>query len=326
MTTYRLFEGIDGPGSQIGDTGVNLTLGVEFYVTSSGCTLTEIRFWASGTVTGSDHACRLYRVDNALGGTLLSGSSKAFASPLVSGWNTVTLDTPAALTANQRYRAAVHFTTDNGYTASAHYWDSGSGSAGITSGPLAAPNSTDATGNQQGSFNAAGDAYPGSTFNAGNYWVDVTIDDGAAGGTTGALAGVTPAPSGALTGTHTATGVLAGVTPAPVGALAGTVTAAGALAGATPAPVGALVADTASTTGVLAGVTPSPSGALVAALADLGVLAASAAAPAGALIGTVTAAGVLAAATAAPGGSLTDLARVGSMRAASRAVATMRKG
>lgn len=176
MATYRLFSGVSGPGAQTSDTS-DLTLAVEFYVTQSGCTLTQIHVWASGTVTASDHASRLYQVTGANAGSLVSGSSQALPSPLVSGWNTVTLTTPIALTANQRYRAGVYFTTDNGYTSTANYWSSGSGSAGLTNGPLTAPNSTSATDTAQGSYQTF-DGYPMNTFNATNYWVDVTIDDG----------------------------------------------------------------------------------------------------------------------------------------------------
>lgn len=187
MATYRLFSGIDGPGTQTSDTE-QYTMGVEFYVTQSGCTLTQIHFWASATVTGSNHAARLYQVGNT---TPVTGSLKALPTPLVAGWNTVTLDAPIALTANTRYRACVFFTTDNGYTATSLYWSTGSGSSGITSGPLAAPNSTNATNALQCSF-AVADIFPASAFNATNYWLDVTIDDGVpAGPSVGAGADVT---------------------------------------------------------------------------------------------------------------------------------------
>lgn len=173
MATFRLFSGVSGPGSQTADTE-QYCMGVEFYVTQSGCTLTQIHFWASATVTGSDHAARLYQVGN---GTPITGSLKALPTPLVAGWNTVTLDTPIALTANQRYRACVFFTTDNGYTATGAYWSTGAGTSGITSGPLTAPNSTNATGGLQCSYSVA-DIAPANAFNATNYWLDLTIDDG----------------------------------------------------------------------------------------------------------------------------------------------------
>lgn len=152
----------------------------EFYVTDTAW-ITEIHFWASATVTGSNHQSRLYEVIDGSNGTLIPGASEAFPSPLQAGWNTVVLDPPIELEVNQRYRAGAYFTTDNGYTATGAYWSgSGPGASGITNGILVAPQAGSATGGSQGSFTGS-DAFPNGQFNSGNYWIDVTVTDVAPG-------------------------------------------------------------------------------------------------------------------------------------------------
>jgi len=251
MATYRLWPATDGPGAQVSDSE-NYTLAVEFYVTDPGCSLTQIHFWASGTVTSSNHACRLYSVTDPTTGTLESGSSKAFASPLQAGWNTVTLDAPIALTEDQRYRAAVYFTTDNGYTATGTYWaGAGGGASGITNGPLTAPNEAGATGNDQCSFAVGSDAFPTGSFGAGNYWVDVTIDDGAGGEVTGTIAASLGALTAAVTGTRSTPGTIAANLGGLSATVAGTRSATSAIA-ATLGALSATVAGTRTTAGSIA--------------------------------------------------------------------------
>jgi len=151
----------------------------------------------------------------------------------------------------------------------------------------------------------------------------------------GVLAGITPAPSGALTASLTDGAALAGTTPAPTGALTATLTDVAALAGTTPAPAGALAASM-TVTGALAGTTPAPAGTLFATPPNGGVLAGTTPAPSGALAAALRIAAALAGTTPAPFGSLTDLATTAVMRAVSRTgpvmrpaqrqLATMRRG
>lgn len=127
----------------------------------------------------------------------------------------------------------------------------------------------------------------GRHLTAGSTSVDTT--DGPAfdpGGTSGALAGTTAAPSGALTGQHIAAGALAASTGAPTGTLAATLAATGALAAATPAPTGALTGAL-TIVGALDAGTAAPSGTLAGGVPAVGALAGVTAAPSGALAGTV---------------------------------------
>lgn len=98
----------------------------------------------------------------------------------------------------------------------------------------------------------------------------------------GALAGTTPAPSGALTGSVIDAAALAGTTPAPSGSLAAALSVAAALAGSTSPPSGSLAASLADV-GTLAGVTPRPAGALAAAVRVAAALAGLTRAPSGTL-------------------------------------------
>jgi hypothetical protein len=175
VTEYRLYGATSGPGSQVPGAD-DYTLGMEFYVTSAAW-LTKIHFWSSTVQTGSDHASRLYSVVNGSTGTLIPAGTQPFPSPLQVGWNTIVLEDPIELTPNQRYRIATYFTTDDGYTATALYWSTGPGSAGLTSGVLKAPQASDVTGGSQGSFNSPSDSFPVSQYNSTNYWLDVTVSD-----------------------------------------------------------------------------------------------------------------------------------------------------
>jgi hypothetical protein len=115
----------------------------------------------------------------------------------------------------------------------------------------------------------------------------------AAAGTTGAVAGSSPRPSGALAGQHGPTGALAGSSPRPVGALAGQHGTTGAVAGSSPYAAGAL-AGVHQAAGTLAGSSPRPSGALTGSHSTAGAVAGSSPRPVGALAATATTAGQLA--------------------------------
>ena len=177
MADYRLWPATDGPGALETDAA-DYTLGVEFYVTAANCRATHIHFWSPTAVPGSNHAVRLYQVDaGGTTGSLVAGTSAALPT-LAAGWNTAALPAPPTLQAGQRYRAAVYFTTNNAYTATAGFWGAaGAGQNGIVSGPLIAPPAAAAEGNRQGSFRSGGDNIPNAVSSQANYWIDVTIND-----------------------------------------------------------------------------------------------------------------------------------------------------
>ena len=207
MAVYRLWPATSGQPTVVNDPA-DYTLGVEFYVTSA-CDFTAWHWWAQA-------ACNpifsLYQVDSATAGTLVNQvTGTSIASPF-GEWKRVPVSVATSLTPNQRYRACITNTSANWYTRISNYWSTGPGSAGITNGPLVAPNSTNATGNDQCShIVASSPAFPDISLSNVNYWIDVEVSDAAV------------IPSGSVSITNTETIAIQGVR-SPVGSIANTFT------------------------------------------------------------------------------------------------------
>lgn len=178
MTLWQLWPATNGPA--LTTDSVTTDLGVEFFVTQSGCSLTGYRWWLPAGGNTFAVTVRLYSTTNGTTGTLIPAGTVTSGTLTAGSWNTLPV-TPVALTASTHYRAVVTYAgTNDHYGATSLYWSSGAGSAGITNGPLTAPNSAGALNNGQGSFNEPSTAgFSASTFNQTNYWLDVTVDDGA---------------------------------------------------------------------------------------------------------------------------------------------------
>jgi hypothetical protein len=146
-----------------GDTG-SVNLGVKFTSDVAG-TITGIRFYKASANTGT-HVGALW----SAGGSLLGQGT--FTGESSSGWQTVTFASPVAITANTTYVAA--YLAPNG-----HYSIT---SAGFASGPIDNPplhaigDNTSANGVY---LYGGASAFPSSSFNASNYWVDVLFAPGA---------------------------------------------------------------------------------------------------------------------------------------------------
>ncbi len=147
--------------------GSSVTIGVKFTPSTNG-TVTGIRFYKAATNVGT-HIGTLW----SSSGTVLA--SATFANETASGWQTVTFGSPVAVTAGTTYVAGY-------YAPKGHYsyTSGGFASSGVTNGPLTAvangtsPNGVYAYATQS--------AFPSSTFNATNYWVDVEFQPGTGGG------------------------------------------------------------------------------------------------------------------------------------------------
>jgi predicted RNA-binding protein with TRAM domain len=139
-----------------GDPG-SVNLGVKFTSDVAG-SITGIRFYKAAANTGT-HVGALWSAS----GTLLAQGT--FSGELASGWQSVTFATPVPITAGTTYVAS--YLAPNG-----HYSLNGAGltnpvdnSPLHTISDLASPNGVYVYGAQM--------AFPSSSFNAGNYWVDV---------------------------------------------------------------------------------------------------------------------------------------------------------
>lgn len=171
-----------------------VTVATVVYFTDNG-TVTGGRFYAPATIGAGTYSLALWQLTSATTGTLLA-SSADYSSPAAGAWNATTF-TPTAVTLNTPYVIGLRSSAGR-YTATS----SGFQSAGITNGTIVSPQTGT---NPLGGFTisnglfASGSisAFPGSTFNGGQYFVDVdytaagdisppTIPAGLTAGTIGA--------------------------------------------------------------------------------------------------------------------------------------------
>jgi YD repeat-containing protein len=140
-------------------------LGIRFKADVAG-TITGIRFYKGSGNTGT-HVGHLWSAS----GTLLATAT--FAGETASGWQQVQFSTPVAATANTIYVASYHtnvgqYAVDNAYFAA----------AGVDRTPLHAPGSVSTAPN--GVYVYGASAFPTNSYQASNYWVDVTFMTGGA--------------------------------------------------------------------------------------------------------------------------------------------------
>jgi hypothetical protein len=152
-------------------------VGVKFRSDSSGF-VTAIRFY-KGTQNTGTHVGRLWSAS----GQLLA--SATFASETASGWQSVTLGSPVAISANTTYVAS--YTAPNGHYAEDDRYFA---NAGFDRAPLHALR--DGTSGPNGAYAAAG-SFPANAYLSANYWVDVVFAESAADTTAPTITSRTPA-------------------------------------------------------------------------------------------------------------------------------------
>ena len=161
QSTYSLFSLNDTPATVTQNDPNAVELGVKFQ-SSSAVQALGIRFYKGPQNTGP-HVANLWSST----GTLLATAT--FAGETASGWQTVTFASPVPLTANTIYVASYHTTTGY-YSATSAYF-----TTGHTSAMLLAPDSASAGGN--GVYIYGASAFPTSSYNSTNYWVDVIVSN-----------------------------------------------------------------------------------------------------------------------------------------------------
>jgi hypothetical protein len=162
----------------VADSASNFTLGTEFSL-SQACTLDAIWFYSPAGVTQLPTECGIW---NAGTTSLVAGTDNAspsWSGAAGSGWVSCSYAPGTILQPAVNYKVAVFNGAASPVTwnaATALYWSTGPGSAGITSGPLAAPDTGAATSPGQSTYNA-GTPFTFPATNAGpyNYWVDVQV-------------------------------------------------------------------------------------------------------------------------------------------------------
>ena len=157
--TYTLFGATVPAVPDSGDAGANVELGVKFTADISGF-VTGVRFYKSAANTGV-HSGSLW----SSAGVLLATAN--FSGESASGWQSVTFSSPVAVTAGATYVASYHTTTGH-YAATAQGF-----ATAFDAVPLHAPSSPSVGGN--GVYMYGASSFPNQTYNATNYWVDVTF-------------------------------------------------------------------------------------------------------------------------------------------------------
>jgi Domain of unknown function (DUF4082)/Bacterial Ig-like domain len=141
----------------------SVNLGVKFTADVNGW-VAGIRFYKGADNTGT-HVGSLW----SSSGTLLG--QVTFSGESASGWQTAYFPAPIPVTAGTTYVAS-YFAPNGGYSA-----DSGAfASAGIDNPPLHALSSAVSGGNGMYGYGSS-PAFPASTYNATNYWVDVVFTE-----------------------------------------------------------------------------------------------------------------------------------------------------
>src|SRR5208282_3128543 len=136
-------------------------LGVAFQTTVNG-TITGIRFYKASTNTGT-HVGNLWSST----GTLLA--SATFTNETSSGWQQVSFSSPVTVTAGTTYIASYH-TSVGHWSANRNYF----ASTGVSNPPLQALQSGSSQGNGVYAYGSTS-LFPGSSYQASNYWVDVVF-------------------------------------------------------------------------------------------------------------------------------------------------------
>jgi Domain of unknown function (DUF4082) len=123
-----------------------------------------LKFYRSANDNGPD----VLDLWNATGTKLASAT---FTNTSASGWQTVALATPVAISANTTYVASYH--TTGAYVGTGNYF-----TTAATSGPLTAPTASNGV-YAYGGTSTEG-LFPTGSFNSTNYWADLVFQPNAA--------------------------------------------------------------------------------------------------------------------------------------------------
>lgn len=176
MATYRLFASVT-PTSNFVAAANFYTLGCEFFPTSV-CWLTALWYFRFNSSATAVPPVGVWSV-NAGGTTGNLVTSLTFTTSASTGWRSQNLPTPVKLTPGTSYRVGVYY-SNLIFAYDGAYWLSGPGASGVTSGPISAPNHTNAVGGRQGPIHFV-NTNVGLTFPEadGNQWygADVSVTD-----------------------------------------------------------------------------------------------------------------------------------------------------
>jgi len=220
------FSASDVPSVKSDPDPNSVELGMRFTSSVAG-SVTAVRFWKGTQDTGT-------HVGNLWTSSGIKLASATFSNETASGWQQASFGAPVKLSAGSVYTVS-YFAPKGGYGVTEGYF-----SSAHTSGPLTAPS------RRNGVYKyGSASAFPTSTYNASNYFVDVVFRPNAL------ITGATPATSSAAPTVAAAPQTTAA--PAP----GGTQTTAPPVSSGTQAGF-----PTAATTGVPSGTVLTRSGSL----------------------------------------------------------------
>lgn len=164
-TTYRLYGAGDAPAQIKTDDSTDYELGTKFQANTSGW-ITDLRYFR-GLADASDTDVRTLNLWSITGVRLAQATVTSTAG--ATGWQVAALTTPVAIQANTTY--IVSYGTTQNYAFSQSYFTTAhTGPNGV----LTALASGASGGNGVFAAGSPG-SFPTGSFNASNYWVDVTF-------------------------------------------------------------------------------------------------------------------------------------------------------
>lgn len=178
MTTWTLFSQ-QATGASVANDGSSYTLGMQFSL-SQAAALTGIWFYSPSSATVLPPGCCIFQETSPGSGTIVPGTSNtspSWSGAAGSGWVKCSYNGTVTLSSGVTYKVCVRKDTSPlVYSATGAYWSSGPGGSGLANGIITAPNNSGGDGGQDTFVqNVASLTYPASSFNAGNYWIDVEV-------------------------------------------------------------------------------------------------------------------------------------------------------
>jgi hypothetical protein len=159
-TTYTVFQTTDIPDFPLANDGTGIVLGMRFRSTQNGF-INGIRYYKGNGTTGT-HIGTLW--SNT--GTLLA--QVTFTNETASGWQEAIFSSPFAITAGVTY-VVTYFSPSGDYAATKPYFTQNK-----VNGPLIGLQ--DGLDGPNGLYRySTTNAFPGSSFQSSNYWVDVVF-------------------------------------------------------------------------------------------------------------------------------------------------------
>jgi hypothetical protein len=175
--SYRLWPNYPVPaGGGLSGDNLQQTMGTEFLL-SEPCSLNNIWFYSPPGATVLPSRCAIWTVKSQAVVANTDNTSPVWSGSPGSGW--VACSYSGVILRAGDYKTTVYYEGGSDfYEELEEYFGTGAGAGGITSGPLSAPNTADATAPGQTTFQEGPFSYPDTydtDFDGQTRWVDVEV-------------------------------------------------------------------------------------------------------------------------------------------------------